>query len=831
MALEASPGHLDELRLPDSDQLRPHWADFFSHVGAQGMNELNRRAQSLARQIRDNGVTYNVYADATHNVQRPWSLDLLPTIITPDSWATIEAGVLQRTRLLNLIMADIYGPGELLKKGLLPPALIQGHPGYQRAMHGVQPLGGTWLHITAFDLARGPDGGWRVVSQRTQAPSGLGYLLENRIAIARQFPKAFGQMKVQRLASSYQALVKGIRAMAPRGDDARIALLTPGPYNETYFEHAYLARYLGLSLVEGSDLTVRDQRLYLKTLGGLEPVDALIKRLDDDWLDPLELRSDSTLGVPGLMQVLRAGNVLLANAPGSAPLESSALLGFLPAICRELLGEELSLPALATWWCGEPAAMARVLPQLPKSVIKPTYPSLDMFTHMGQRLSPNALEVLRNRMQQWPEHFTVQTYLPLAQTPTWAGDHIAPRSGMLRVYVLADGPNSWRVLPGGLVRLAPRGELMASMQKGGSSADCWVLTHGTVDTTSLLLSAPSTLSLAKSKRPVASRAAENLFWLGRYTERAENAVRLAQLVLRNLHSDEQTSTALQSWMVRLSQLHSLVTGDVPVQATPHAQRVFERALLAALGDTASSYSVGFNLRSIRLAAANVRERMSQEQRNLIERAEAEFLDQCAAVGAANEPGLQEALNALESASESLAGITGAQTDRMVRDNGWRLLSLGRHIERLDTLAGAMKLAFETGSVHETSGFEALVAMFDTTITFHAHYQQRRDAVALLDLLLLNRDNPRSLAWVLDTLRSRLRKLEQGDPEFARELFASLPDPSDWDLATLSQPDASGKHTRLLQLLAHCSSSAMALSDALSQRHFSHADRDNRSTLA
>ena len=351
---------------PLDTPLNAPWNSFFEHLGADGIGDLNRRAHNLQRQIRDNGVTYNVYADAAKGLQRPWALDLFPMLVSPQDWAHIEAGVLQRARLLNSVMADLYGPRELLKRAMLPAALVQGHPGYLRAMQGVRPPGDTWLNIVAFDLAHGPDGTWSVVGQRTQAPSGLGYLLENRIAIARQFPKAFSGMKVQRLAASYSALVDGIKKMAPEGDNARIALLTPGPYNETYFEHAYLARYLGLTLVEGNDLTVRDQRLYLKTLRGLEPVNALIKRLDDEWLDPLEMRSDSTLGVPGLMQVLRAGNLLLANAPGSAPLESSALLGFLPAISRHLLDEELLLPSLNTWWCGEDAALREVLPLLKK---------------------------------------------------------------------------------------------------------------------------------------------------------------------------------------------------------------------------------------------------------------------------------------------------------------------------------------------------------------------------------------------------------------------------------------------------------------------------------
>jgi uncharacterized circularly permuted ATP-grasp superfamily protein/uncharacterized alpha-E superfamily protein len=855
MALDADAGHLDELRDPDTQALRPQWTAFFSHVGVDGMGELNRRAQSLARQLRDNGVTYNVYADAHQGAQRPWSLDLFPMVVTHDCWARIEAGVLQRTRLLNAMLADIYGPQTLLKKGMLPPALVQGNPGYLRAMHGVKPLGDTWLNVAAFDLARGPDGDWRVVSQRTQAPSGLGYLLENRIAIARQFPKAFAGMKVQRLGASYQALLKGIKAIAPHGEHARVALLTPGPYNETYFEHAYLARYLGLTLVEGSDLTVRDQRLYLKTLAGLEPVDALIKRLDDEWLDPLELRSDSALGVPGLLQVIRAGNLVLANAPGSALLESSSLLGFLPAICRDMLGEDLHLPALPTWWCGEQAAMQRALPQLRHGVLKPTYPHSPLATVMGQSLSPEQLDHMAACMLHQPDDFTVQSYLPLSQTPTWTGEHIAPRSAMLRVYALADGPQSWRVLPGGLVRLAQRGQLMASMQYGGSSADCWVMTQGEVDRTSLLQSAPTTLALSKARRTVTSRAAENLFWLGRYTERTENSVRLTQVILRNLHAEEQSSPALQSWMSLQAHAQSLVmaTGSHLSAGGAQVQRGFERSLIAALADAQGASSVRFNLRALRLASANVRERLSQEQRNLVERAESEFADQCRQLSPDTESAAQEALNALEATSETLAAITGSQTDRMVRDNGWRLLNIGRHIERLATLAQAMRQAFETRSVFDQAGFEALVALFDSTITFHAHYQQRRDVVALLDLLMLNRDNPRSMAWVLDALRARLGRLEQGDPAFADLLVSGLPDPSTWDLADLSELDptptaaaplappgalaeetpptpAQAPFALLLSVLAQCEASAKSLSDALSQRHFSHADASNRSLL-
>nr|WP_284306696.1 circularly permuted type 2 ATP-grasp protein [Hydrogenophaga electricum] len=835
LALAASPGHLDEMRDP-AGALVPDWDDFFGHVGTDGLADLNRRADNLQRQIRDNGVTYNVYADAS-GLQRPWALDLFPMLVSTEEWARIEAGVQQRARLLNAVMADLYGPQTLLRQGLLPSALVHGHPGYLRAMQGLQPAGGTWLHIVALDLAHGPDGQWWVVGQRTQAPSGLGYLLENRIAISRQFPKAFAGLKVQRLAASYRALMDGIKAQAPEGEHARIALLTPGPYNETYFEHAYLARYLGLTLVEGNDLTVRDQRLYLKTLKGLEPVHALIKRVDDEWLDPLELRPDSSLGVPGLLQVLRAGNLLLANAPGSAPLESSAMLGFLPAIGRHLLGEELSLPSLPTWWCGEDAALREVLPLLKGSVIRPTYPRSGLETVMGQSLGARELDEWSGRMARHPDDYTVQDWLPLSQTPTWTGEHLIPRSAMLRVFALADGSGAWRVLPGGLVRLAPRGQLMASMQRGGSSADCWVRTDGEVDKTSLLQSAPSTLALAHQKRPVTSRAAENLFWLGRYTERAENGIRLARIVLDHLGGEEPSSRPLLAWLSELAREHALVLADVP--SAEHSTRVFARSLMAGLAPApdsplhARSFSVGYNLRALKNAAAQVRDRLSPEHWNLIERTEAEFAHDCAAMAADAEYGTAEALAALHNASELLAAITGSQTDRMVRDNGWRLLSVGRHIERLITLARALELGLEHRCMEDPAGFEAMVALFDSTITFHAMYQQRRDMVALIDLLVMDRDNPRSLAWVVQTLRSRLAKLSQSATPRDAVLAMGLPDPDIWVLTELChwqrrEEDGQLVYGELAQLLDGCELAAADLSNEITRLHFSHADQRRRS---
>ncbi|WP_445322960.1 circularly permuted type 2 ATP-grasp protein [Ramlibacter sp. AN1133] len=842
LAPPAAPGHFDELRggvsapLPEAPVAQgavvgAHalptraWARFFENLGREGFGELNQRTIDLQRQVRDNGITYNVYADAG-GPQRPWSLDLFPLILPPAAWQQIEAGVLQRVRLLEAVLDDVYGPQELLKSNLLPPALVQGHSGYLRPMHGVRPAGGRRLHIAAFDLARDAAGAWWVLTQRTQAPSGLGYLLENRLIISRLFPEAFRDLKVQRLAATYRALLESLTTMCPVGEggEPRIVLLTPGPYNETYFEHAYLARYLGLTLVEGNDLTVRDERLYLKTLKGLEPVHGVLKRLDDEFLDPLELRPDSHLGVPGLLQAVRAGNVLVANCPGSGLLESPALLGFLPALSRRLLKEELKLPSLPSWWCGEHAAMLAALPRLAQSVIKDTHGTAGAGAILGKNLSRRELDECAVRIMREPDSHTVQSYIRLSQMPTWksarSGDHIVPRSLLLRVFALSDGAQGWRVLPGGLTRLAASEAEVASMQRGGSSADTWVLTEGEVDPTTLLHHEHPAIDTPLRSRTVTSRAAENLFWLGRYTERTENTARLARLAIESLNGEDQNSLPLLAWLSDLAVANGLVLPAVP--SATHARRVFERSLIAALGTGRKGTSVGFNLRAVRAAASAVRERLSKEQWNLIVRAEQEFRLACDALASEGEYSSVEALRVLEVLSGHTAAMTGAQTDRMTRDDGWRLLSSGRHLERLGFLAQALATAFDTGALFDEGGFEAVVALFDSTITFHAQYQQRHDVPALLDLLVLDRDNPRSLGWVAQTLRGRLAKLAGSAPGAIPAMALCVPDPEDWSLEALCQRDGSGRHAALLELLQECIDASYRLSDELTTRYFAHS---------
>ena len=846
-AVDLAPaGHWDEMRggvstLPgegtnsifgsvlQSTQVTPHWAEFLSHLGAAGLQSLPARHETMVKQVRDNGMTYNVYANADQP-QRPWSLDLLPLILSSQDWQQIQTGVVQRMRLLEGIMSDVYGMQHLLKQGALPHALVQGHPGYLHAMQGSSPVGGRHLNLAAFDLVKGPDGCWWLLSQRTQAPSGLGYLLENRQIISNQFSSAFEAMPVQGLAASYRSFVNALKLRTKAGMQAHMALLTPGPYNETYFEQAYLARYLGLSLVQGNDLLVRDEKLFLKTLEGLKPVDGLLKRVDDDWLDPLELRAESSLGVPGLLQAVRAGNVLVANTPGSGFLESNALLGFLPKLSRTLLQEELLLPAIPSWWCGEPAAMHEVLPRLQECVIKPSYPycpSRRSFEPvMGHKLDWRGLDEWRARIQSDPEAHTVQGFLPLSHTPTFADLQSMPsRPVILRVFVLANEEGGWQVLPGGLARLGTQNGI-ASMQQGGSSADVWVLSNKEQEANTSLSKEAVFVASSQRHRLVTSRAAENLFWMGRYSERTENTLRLSRLALESLNSEAQHSPALIEWLNALCVRHGLVVPGVP--QAQQSRRVFERSLVAGLWDTQHTTGVGYNLRAIKLAAAAVRERLSPEHWSLIEQTEKAFF----------QPPTQElpvasnvwAQQLLSRTSQLMAALTGAQTDRMTRDDGWRLLSIGRHIERLDFLANALESAIHTQCVQNQAGFDAVLALFDSTISFHAQYQQSRTLGALLELLLTHTDNPRALGWVTQTLRGRLARMGHLANGATETLSKQIPVLSELDLSLLV-PDGRNHSPALLQLLSECQQTARAVSDQINGLFFSHSDESQRSVGA
>ena len=812
---KASDDHFDEIR-DTQGQLRPIWEKFLSILGTDPIKHLADYVQTISRILSQNGVTYNVY-DANQAKSRPWSLNPLPLLIEAPEWQKISQGIAQRAKLLNQILQDIYGPQSLLHEGLLPGALVKGHPGYLRPLDQVSPPGGIYLHIAAFDIARGPNGQWWVVSNRTQAPSGLGYVLENRLIISRMFPEAFRNMRIQHIASSYRRLLNTLTDLAKplaHGEPLRFALLTPGPYNETYFEHAYLSRYLGLPLVEGADLMVRDDMVYLKTLHGLQRIHGLLRRVDDEFMDPLELRADSTLGVPGLLQAVRANKVLIANALGTGFVESPAIQGFLPAIAEKLLGETLLLPSLHTWWCGEETAHQAIAPLLHTQVIKPTFLGADLTRFqpvIGANLADEELKQLQEQIKIRPELYTTQTYLPFSQALTWHNNRLSPKTAMLRVYAIANAQGEWEILPGGMTRIASEDPHIVSISKGGSTLDTWIETDGEVDTFSMLAQRPQNNAILPSEirsQLVSSRTAENLYWLGRYTERAEYLTRLAKesLVVASMSGDDHLQE-LQAAITDLTVRNGLVPEEVP--SLGKSPKVFARTLIATLASP-SSYSVGFYLNAIDNNLRLVRDRLPSDHLRLSNGMKVALSRLSNQHLTTEDRSLLTAIETLDDLGLQLAALTGLQVDRMTRDLGWRMLTIGRLLERLIILSETLHTFFVCDADLSDRGFEMLLSLFDSAITYRSRYQGQQDINTLNELLIFDISNPRSIGCILQELISEIAHLPYAS-EKLNQISKRLTD---------LQPDE--EHT--LDVVTYCQNlvdEGRRTSDQLSSHYFAH----------
>ena len=797
---------LDGGRVP-----REHWHTMFDQLASAPPGLMRERLQSVQRQVSENGITYNVYADA-QGADRPWDLDVLPLILPHEEWHTIERAVMQRATLLNRILLDVYGSQYLLQEGLLPPALVHGHSGFLRPAHGVSAQGNVMLHMYAADLARSPDGRWWVVADRTQAPSGAGYALENRLIISRVFPDLFRDLKVQHLASFFAAMRDSLAHWAPNDDEAPlIVLLTPGPYNETYFEHAYLARYLGFPLVEGHDLTVRSGCVWLKTLSGLQRVHAIVRRLDDDFCDPLELTGDSTLGVAGLADAARRGNVLLANALGSNLLESGALLGFLPALSRKLLGEELEMPSVGTWWCGEPAALEQVIANLDSLVIKPTYPQLRRETVFGDDVTGAKRDQLIAQMRAKPQDFVAQELVQLSQAPVWDRQHprrLLARAIGMRVYACAT-PNGYVVMPGGLTRVAtgPSARVI-SMQRGGASKDTWVLAPGPVNTFSLLRRTTGAQDLVRSGANLTSRMVENLYWFGRYSERCDNTARLLRLALERM-IDAMPSADDVGWASITALLRR---AEILEDEDDLDDVALVRALRTAIVDDEHAGLAG-NLRQLFRVASQLRERLSLDNWRTVNKLVQDFAERKNQTLA-----LSDALSEIDRTVVALMTLAGFALDGMTRDQGWRFLSVGRRIERMQFQCIALERALELPHGPGTPDLDWLLALADSTITYRSRYMARPEWMPVFDLLVRDDSNPRSIAFQLKGLHDYLVRLGNALGDCGADSLA----PSMALLKSLEADDLQPGSERLASLIEGLLEASYTLSEQLGLRFFSHS---------
>ena len=792
-------GRFDEL-FAGSGVPRPHWERLYATLKRASAEEIAALRSTAERQIRESGVTYNVYADPQGH-DRPWDLDVLPFILNAEEWQGIEAGIVQRATLLDRILGDLYGPQLTLREGLIPPSLVFSHAGFLRPAHGAAVPGGVHLHVYAADLARAPDGRWWVMNDRTQAASGAGYALENRLLVSRTFPKHYRDMKVQHLARFFATLRDSLLHFAPRGDGAPlVVLLTPGPFNETYFEHTLLSRYLGFPLVEGGDLSVRDGRVWLKTIGGLRRVHAILRRQDDSYCDPLELRSDSALGVAGLTDCARKGSVLIANSLGSGILESGALLGFLPALSERLLGQSLKLPSIATWWCGEPAALEDAIEKMDRLVFKPVDRSLDLDVVFGKDLDAKGRAALRARLQERPERYIAQELVHVSQAPVLsrqAGMGLEPRCVGLRVFAVAT-PGGYMVMPGGLTRVANSAKArVVSMQRGGASKDTWVLSPGQVDSSFTLLRTTVTADeLVRSPAGLPSRLAENLYWFGRYEERCEDTARLLRLALGLKLQENEDEENSQLPIHELARDNDLFKPDEDV----------DQKLLQAAVDIEHPAGLLGKLRALQQVAFHLRERMSHDNWRAIN----SLLDDAPEGEAKAVPG---ALQWLDVVATRLMTLSGFALDGMTRDHAWRFMSIGRRLERLTFQCGAVQSAFRHDG---RSGLSWLLSLSDSIVTYRARYLASPEWLPVLDLVVVDASNPRSVLFQAGGMLDYLDVLERSYGPCGSELLRQHVQ----FLKTLDKArDLRPESKALRAAMAGLQAGALELNDVITRRFF------------
>ncbi len=819
----ANPGFYDEA-LDGTKPVRPHWVALTEALSQMGHAGLAKRWQQGLRMIHDNGITYNVYSDP-QSTARPWPLDPVPLVMEPNEWKHIEAAIIQRAMLFNAMLADLYGPQELLREHKLPAELVFPNPAFLRPCWGIEPPGGTFLHMYAADLARSPDGQWWVLSDRTQTPSGAGYALENRLVTTRVLPDVFRSAHVRRLAPFFQAYRDALLRLVPaQRENPRIVLLTPGPYNETYFEHAFLARYLGYTLVEGGDLTVRDCRVYLKTLGGLLPVDVIVRRQDDQFCDPLELRGDSMLGIAGLVQAVRAGNVAIANALGSGLAESPAYEAFLPGLCKLLLGEDLKIPTVATWWCGQEGPLKYVLDHLDSLVLKPTFPGARSEPIFGASLTAENKKKVLDRVRADPGRWVAQERVALSTVPVWEENRVEPRHMVIRVYAVPSN-GSYAVMPGGLTRISSSlDSMVVSMQSGGGSKDTWALGDSPAPPFTLLRPAKHPLEVSRATFDLPSRVADNLFWLGRYTDRVESMVRVTRAILaRFQEGDAVRAAGLHAGLEILTALGNLEGRD-DAQKTPERERLSaaEREVLAMIYDPASPNGLVSGIHLVRGVAWLLRDRISVDAWLILNQLDQQF----SAVAPAEAFRISAAQDRLNHVIITLSAFSGLAMESMTRGDGWRFLDIGRRLER----AAQMTALLRHGLHAESPGagaLEAILEMADSSITYRSRYLTSLQTDLVLDLLLVDEANPRSIAFQLARLKEHVDRLPVSHvsirrPLEARQALALLTSVQLADVRELGRTDDAGAAAAREALFEKLAQDLGAISETISRAYFSHA---------
>jgi len=816
--------YYDEMRGPFGG-VRPAWSRLAHSLNTDGPAGLVRRSEQAQHLLRENGVTYNVYG-ASKDLERPWELDPVPLMIPIDEWQPLADAIRQRARLLNRILSDIYGPQELMRSGVLPPNALFEHPGYLLPCVGIEPPGGIYIHWYAAQLARDLQGNWIALGDRSQGPSGAGYVVENRIVISRTLPEEFQNLNVVRLASFFMSLQNTLAGLSRHHhDNPRVVLLSPGPRSSRYFEDVYLARYLGYTLVEGGDLTVRGDGVYLKTLGGLLSVDVILRRMGDGRCDPLELRPDSPAGIPGLLQVIRDNQVVVANALGSGFLEAPVIQKYLPAASRFLLGEDLKLPCAATWWCGHKDDLQYVVSNLDKLVVRNAYRHHNVKVYNGAKMSPDERGKLLADIAARPSQWVAQEPVVGSTAPVWNGDTLQPWHVTLRAFAVAtDG--DYQVMPGGLSRVAPQAEtLTESMAAGQRSKDVWILSDGPVEPVSLLRPRQTALELRRSSNDLPSRAADHLFWLGRLIERTEAQVRQARSVVARITSELQP--ARQSDLLRLV-LSMDEPGESPLSGAnlnePQLGQALIDAVWAFLHDHKRTGGLHETIDSTQRTASIVRDRISVDGWRIIN--QLHFPTSRAIVPQRTNADLSAALAPLNQLLTWLSAFSGLCNDSMTRGPGWRFLDIGRRIERgLQTLRVIRGLLVDAQS-DVLPRLEAMLEIADSSMTYRYRYLTTLQLAPVLDLVLADESNPRAVGFQLMALSEHVRSLARDESDVVRTSEQKLVLSAQAslrlaDVESFCTVNGEGDRRQLDKFLSLLASDLRALSDSISHTYLTH----------
>ena len=688
---------------------------------------MDRRFARGDQYLRDAGVLFRQY-DATVSSERDWPLSHIPVMLEDAEWATIAQGLIQRADLLEDVARDLYGPNELVATGQLPTTLLTQNPAWLRPLVGVTPPMGRYLNFMAFDIGRGPDGKWWVISDLIEAPSGAGFAIENRVAMTRVFPNFFKSANIHRLAGFFQEVQQGLSDL--RGtQDGQIAVLSPGALNEGYFEHAYLARYLGLLLVEGEDLIVQDGQAMVRTVAGPKPLSLLWRRLNGMLCDPLELDAESALGTPGMLDAVRQGNLSVVNGLGAGVLETRALMAFLPKIAQALKGEDLILPNIATWWCGHDAEQAHVIANRSTMMIGSAFSTAPLMSGDGGMLVSTQFKdqkatVIAEMLRTRGRELVGQEAITLSTAPVWENDTLVPRPMCIRVF-LSRSETGWQVMQGGYARVSAGQDATAfAMQRGGRVADVWIRSDSNV-------SKPSLLQPRKSAPPLSnvlpSRAADNLFWMGRYIERAELNMRLFRAYYAR-HSDGVGHDA--PLLTYMREKVMLGVDPEPDEMAAYFETPLEGAALASskVGDRFSPDGM-MALKELLATTRNLRDRVIP---------------------------LDEKAGVMSQLLRQITGFAGLVHENMYRTLGWRFLSLGISTERAANMC-ALLGALIHKSAPEGS-YDLALEIGDSVISHRTLFTITASQQSVIDMLALDNQNPRSVRYHISRARVHIAKL-------------------------------------------------------------------------